>query len=88
MQQSAVISFFIERSLAFNPSQTAQSYTIRPRYIYPMSALRKIVVIGPESTGKSTLSAALASALETSWNPEYARFYYMQPSQVTLFQPD
>ena len=20
--------------------------------------------------------------------PEYARFYYMQPSQVTLFQPD
>jgi NadR type nicotinamide-nucleotide adenylyltransferase len=40
-----------------------------------MPPLRKIVVIGPESTGKSTLSAALAAALGTSWNPEYARFY-------------
>jgi len=36
---------------------------------------RKIVVIGPESTGKSTLSAGLADALGTVWNPEYARFY-------------
>ena len=36
---------------------------------------RKIVVIGPESTGKSTLSAALAKALNTVWNPEYAREY-------------
>jgi len=36
---------------------------------------RKIVVIGPESTGKSTLSAALAKALNTVWNPEYARSY-------------
>lgn len=35
----------------------------------------KIVVIGPESTGKSTLSAALATALDTMWNPEYAREY-------------
>lgn len=36
---------------------------------------RKIVVIGPESTGKSTLSAALAGALNTVWNPEFARAY-------------
>jgi NadR type nicotinamide-nucleotide adenylyltransferase len=36
---------------------------------------RKIVVIGPESTGKSTLSAALAKALDTAWNPEFARAY-------------
>lgn len=35
----------------------------------------KIVVIGPESTGKSTLSAALATVLDTAWNPEYAREY-------------
>ena len=32
-------------------------------------------MIGPESTGKSTLSAALATALGTVWNPEYARAY-------------
>lgn len=35
----------------------------------------KIVVIGPESTGKSSLSAALAEALGTVWVAEYAREY-------------
>jgi NadR type nicotinamide-nucleotide adenylyltransferase len=37
--------------------------------------MRKVVVIGPESTGKSTLSATLADALGTTWVPEYAREY-------------
>ncbi len=40
-----------------------------------MEAIRKIVVIGPESTGKSTLSAALAAQYNTLWVPEYAREY-------------
>lgn len=40
-----------------------------------MSSIKKIVVIGPESTGKSTLSAALAEELGTVWVPEYAREY-------------
>ncbi|HEY9178532.1 MAG TPA: ATP-binding protein [Flavipsychrobacter sp.] len=40
-----------------------------------MSNIKKIVVIGPESTGKSTLSAALAKELGTVWVPEYAREY-------------
>lgn len=40
-----------------------------------MYPTRKIVVIGPESTGKSTLSAALAAVLHTVWVPEYAREY-------------
>ena len=40
-----------------------------------MSVIKKIVVIGPESTGKSTLSADLAKALQTVWVPEYARQY-------------
>lgn len=38
----------------------------------------KIVVIGPESTGKSTLSEALAQALNTVWVPEYARAYLQE----------
>jgi NadR type nicotinamide-nucleotide adenylyltransferase len=38
-------------------------------------AAKKIVVIGPESTGKSTLSAALAHVYDTLWVPEYARAY-------------
>ena len=33
------------------------------------------MVIGPESTGKSTLSEGLAKALHTVWVPEYARGY-------------
>lgn len=36
---------------------------------------RKIVVIGPESTGKSTLCAALSQATDCPWVPEYARHY-------------
>jgi len=35
----------------------------------------KIVLTGPESTGKSTLSKALAAHFGTLWVPEYARFY-------------
>ena len=39
--------------------------------------LKKIVVIGPESTGKSTLCAQLAEHYNTSWCPEYAREYLL-----------
>jgi NadR type nicotinamide-nucleotide adenylyltransferase len=37
--------------------------------------LRKIVIIGPESTGKSTLCEALAAHYRTAWVREYAREY-------------
>lgn len=37
--------------------------------------LKKVVVIGPESTGKSTLSEALASHFSCPWVPEFARPY-------------
>ncbi|WP_205508001.1 AAA family ATPase [Longitalea arenae] len=40
--------------------------------------MKKIVVIGPESTGKSTLSEQLAAYYKTSWVPEYAREYLLQ----------
>ncbi|SFV28816.1 AAA family ATPase [Thermoflavifilum thermophilum] len=40
--------------------------------------MKKIVVIGPESTGKSTLSEQLAAHLHTVWVPEYAREYLNQ----------
>jgi NadR type nicotinamide-nucleotide adenylyltransferase len=42
------------------------------------NSIKKIVVIGPESTGKSTLSQQLAEALDTLWVPEYARTYLEQ----------
>jgi len=41
-------------------------------------SLKKVVVIGPESTGKSTLSETLARQLGTVWVPEYARAYLQQ----------
>jgi NadR type nicotinamide-nucleotide adenylyltransferase len=37
--------------------------------------MKKIVVIGPESTGKSTLCRQLAAHYGTAWCPEYARTY-------------
>ncbi|MFM6994441.1 MAG: AAA family ATPase [Sediminibacterium sp.] len=40
-----------------------------------MKPIQKIVVIGPESTGKSTLCAALSEHYQTTWTPEYARQY-------------
>ncbi len=40
-----------------------------------MNTIKKIVVVGPESSGKTTLCKALATHYETSWIPEYARTY-------------
>jgi NadR type nicotinamide-nucleotide adenylyltransferase len=37
--------------------------------------IKKIAVIGPESTGKSILSADLAAHYNAVWIPEYAREY-------------
>jgi NadR type nicotinamide-nucleotide adenylyltransferase len=40
--------------------------------------LKKIVIIGPESTGKSTLCKQLAAHYNTAWVQEYAREYLLQ----------
>jgi NadR type nicotinamide-nucleotide adenylyltransferase len=37
--------------------------------------LKKVVIIGPESTGKSTLAENLADHFGCLWVPEYARTY-------------
>lgn len=39
--------------------------------------LIKIVIIGPESTGKSTLCESLAQHYQTQWCPEFAREYLL-----------
>ncbi len=36
---------------------------------------KKIAVVGPESTGKSTITSQLAAHYQTLWVPEYARYY-------------
>lgn len=43
-----------------------------------MQEIKKIVIIGPESTGKSTLSEQLASHYNTYWCPEFAREYLLK----------
>jgi NadR type nicotinamide-nucleotide adenylyltransferase len=42
------------------------------------SQLKKIAVVGPESTGKTTLCEQLASHYLTSWCPEFAREYLLK----------
>lgn len=42
-----------------------------------MRMLHKIVIIGPESTGKSTLCELLAQHYHTEWCPEFAREYLL-----------
>ncbi|GAB4230437.1 MAG: hypothetical protein Tsb0034_02380 [Ekhidna sp.] len=37
--------------------------------------LKRIAVVGPESTGKSELCQHLAAHYQTEWVPEFARFY-------------
>ena len=39
--------------------------------------LKKIVILGPESTGKSTLCEQLAQHYQTTWCPEFAREYLL-----------
>lgn len=37
--------------------------------------MKRIVLTGPESSGKSTLAQHLAAEFDTAWVPEYARSY-------------
>jgi NadR type nicotinamide-nucleotide adenylyltransferase len=45
-----------------------------PRVVRPYF-VKRVCVMGPESTGKTTLAAQLAGELRTAWVPEYARAY-------------
>ena len=40
--------------------------------------LIKVVLFGPESTGKTTLARELANHYQTTWVPEYAREYLQE----------
>lgn len=48
--------------------------------------MKKIVVIGPESTGKSTLCRELAEHYQTAWCPEYAREYLLEKGMDYHFE--
>ena len=40
-----------------------------------MNKIKKIIITGPESTGKTTLTSELAQYFKTMWVPEFARTY-------------
>ena len=48
--------------------------------------MKKIVVIGPESTGKSTLCEKLAAHYQTAWVEEYAREYLLKNGTEYTFE--
>src|SRR5205823_13471053 len=48
-------------------------------------SLKKIVVIGPESTGKSTLCEQLARYFNTLWCSEYAREYLLDHGKDYIY---
>lgn len=51
-----------------------------------MPPSKKIVVIGPESTGKSTLCEMLATHYQTQWVREYAREYLLNHGMDYTFE--
>lgn len=48
----------------------------------------KIAVVGPESTGKSTMAAYLAGYYHTVWVPEYARDYCAKLTEPPTWQDE
>jgi len=48
----------------------------------PSDCLR-IVIYGPESTGKTTIAKALADTFQTAWVPEFARDYLQKKFDST-----
>ena len=48
--------------------------------------LLKVVIIGPESTGKSTLAKSLAAHFDCLWVPEFARQYLEKLNRPYTFE--
>lgn len=51
-----------------------------------MPALKRILILGPESTGKSTLAEDLANYFGEPWVPEYAREYLEKIERAYQFE--
>jgi nicotinamide riboside kinase len=53
----------------------------------PVEPLKRIAILGAESTGKSTLAPALAARYGTLWVPEYLR-EFVETQQRVPFEDD
>jgi NadR type nicotinamide-nucleotide adenylyltransferase len=54
----------------------------------PTSKIIKIAIVGPESTGKSTMSAYLANHYHTVWVTEFARGYCEKLTEPPTWQDE
>ncbi len=52
------------------------------------NAVTKIAIVGPESTGKSTISSQLADHYNTVWVPEFARAYCAALTEPCTWQDE
>ena len=52
------------------------------------NSILKIAIVGPESTGKSTISEQLAKHYNTVWVPEYAREYCSKLTSPCTWQDE
>ncbi|MDF3077748.1 MAG: ATP-binding protein [Sphingobacteriaceae bacterium] len=52
------------------------------------NGIKKIAIVGPESTGKSTMSVQLAEHYHTVWVPEYARGYCEKLTEPCTWQDE
>lgn len=50
--------------------------------------IKKIAIVGPESTGKSTMSKQLAKHYAVPWVPEYARYYCQALTEPCTLQDE
>lgn len=50
--------------------------------------IKKIAVVGPESTGKSTMAKQLSKYYNVSWVPEYARYYCANLTEPCTLQDE
>jgi len=53
-----------------------------------VNEIKKIAIVGPESTGKSTISAQLANHYNTIWVPEFAREYCERLTEPCTWQDE
>jgi NadR type nicotinamide-nucleotide adenylyltransferase len=60
----------------------------KPEIEHSTSEIKKIAIVGPESTGKSTMSAFLAEHYHTVWVPEYARGYCEMLTETPTWQDE
>ncbi|XZG69774.1 AAA family ATPase [Chitinibacteraceae bacterium HSL-7] len=49
---------------------------------------KRIAIVGPESSGKSTLAASLAGALHCAWVPEFARAWFAAQNSTSYSLAD